>query len=65
MSALSPAELWGRVESPLSVSELRVRVERCACGGWIKANADDPGPAVLRHNRTDEHRAWWLRISAR
>lgn len=62
MSALSAAELFGRVSLPGFATELRIRREPCACGGEIVANADDPGADVLRHNRTVKHAAWWARV---
>ena len=34
------------------------RVERCACGGEVRADPMDPTPGVERHNRTQQHRAW-------
>jgi hypothetical protein len=62
MTALSSAELFGRVAGVTFAGPLRIRNERCACGGWILANAEDPGPAVLRHNQTGPHRHWWARV---
>lgn len=62
MSALSPAEVFGRVTLPGFATPLRIRREPCACRGEIVANADDPGPDVLRHNQSIHHRAWWARV---
>ena len=38
------------------------RTERCLCGGSITADDADPGPEVLRHMRTRQHRAWRERV---
>lgn len=62
MSAMSAAELFGRVELRDFGSPLRIRRELCACGSEIVANADDPSADVLRHNRTVKHAAWWARV---
>jgi hypothetical protein len=35
---------------------------KCVCGGEITADVRDPGPEVLRHNRTPWHRGWWRRL---
>lgn len=64
MSALSAAELFGRVALPGFATPLRLHRERCACGGEIVASADDPGPDVLRHNQGVHHRVWWARVRA-
>jgi hypothetical protein len=58
MTALSQAELFGHVPRPDYQTPLRIRVERCACGTDITANAEDPGPSLLRHYDTARHRAW-------
>ena len=62
MSALSAAEMFGRVAGAGMGQPLRIRTERCACKGEIVANVDDPGPDVARHNATIQHRAWWARV---
>ena len=62
MTALSSAETFGHIVGLELGSPLRIRQEPCDCGGWIVANADDPGPAVARHNETITHRAWWARV---
>ena len=58
MSSLSHAELFGHITRPDYQTPLRIRVERCACGIDISANAEDPGPSLVRHYETGRHRAW-------
>ena len=39
-----------------------IRVERCACEGWIRQHAgDDQRALVAAHNATPEHAAWRAR----
>jgi hypothetical protein len=40
--------------------EPAMRVERCACGGAIVADAGDPARAVWAHNESPGHEAWAL-----
>lgn len=35
--------------------------EPCACGGVVRASAEDPGPGVREHQETDRHLAWRAR----
>ena len=45
----------------MSVRSIRlgfIRYERCACGGWLVAQADDLEAAVASHNATTEHLVW-------
>jgi hypothetical protein len=37
---------------------LGLRVERCACGGFIGAALDDEPEAVLAHNQSELHQMW-------
>lgn len=63
MSVFSLAELSGHVPGlPISGSPLRIRSRPCACGTDVVANADDPAPAVERHNRTASHLRWWQSV---
>ena len=59
---LSSAELFGHVARPDFSSPLRIRTERCACGGTVTANVDDPGPSLLLHYETGKHKAWAIRV---
>lgn len=34
------------------------------CGGTIRADAANPGPAVLAHQMTTAHRAWAIGLTA-
>jgi hypothetical protein len=65
MTAWSKAEVVGHVEG-LGPAEklLHLRTVRCACGTEIVADAANPAPQVLRHNRTHAHVLWWLRQEA-
>ena len=39
-----------------------IRVERCACGTWIRQHAGDDVAALMRaHNATPEHADWRAR----
>ena len=63
MTAFSVAEMSGHIANrgPMD-APLQLRTERCACGVEITADVRDPGPEVLRHNRTPWHRGWWRRL---
>lgn len=62
MSTWSESERAGRIAgATLTDRPLRLRSVDCACGGEITADVADPGPEVLRHNRTLQHRLWWMR----
>jgi len=63
VTAFSPAEMTGRIANAGPMDHpLRLRTERCDCGVEIVADVRDPGPEVLRHNRTTWHRGWWRRV---
>ena len=65
MSTWSEPERAGRIAgATLTDRPLRIRTVQCACGGEITADAADPGPEIVRHNRTRQHVLWWIRAEA-
>lgn len=43
---------------PLPGEVRHTRIERCACGGMVRADHREPANGVASHNRTKVHRAW-------
>jgi len=66
VSAFSGPELAGHIANrTLSDRQVDCKTERCACGGVITADVIDPGPEVLRHNRSLRHLVWWAHMEAK
>lgn len=63
MTAFSVAEMSGHIANAGPMDHpLRLRTLPCGCGVGITADVRDPGPEVLRHNRSAWHRGWWRRL---
>lgn len=46
---------------PLSGEIRRTRIERCACGGYVRADRHEPAAGVVAHQRSRTHREWRVR----
>jgi len=43
---------------PLAGEIRRTRIERCMCGGSVRAYRHEPAAGVRNHQRTTLHKAW-------
>jgi hypothetical protein len=72
LAALSEREIWRAYGSDAAAAEempeVAVRTEACACGGTLGVAIESPVlilRAVVAHQGTALHRAWWAWIEAR
>lgn len=71
LAALSEREIWRAYGSDAAAEEMpevAVRTEACACGGSLSVAIESPAlilRAVVAHQGTALHRAWWAWIEER
>lgn len=63
--ASSAADDWSRCLVGFVGAYKRTDVRRCACGGSIRADRQNPAFGVRSHQRTQQHQNWrlgWLEL---